>query len=43
MPKLPVTPEMPLSINIIRLQAYQLAPDEAIFFDWLVVKQVAFQ
>ena len=29
--------------NILRLQYYLLAPDEIIFFDWLVVKQISFK
>lgn len=31
----------PLSVNIQRLEAYLLAPDEVILFDWLVIKQSA--
>jgi len=29
--------------NIMRLQDYLLPPDEIIFFDWLVVKQISFK
>jgi hypothetical protein len=29
--------------NIIRLQDYLLPPDEVIFFDWLVVKEISFK
>ena len=39
----PNIPEIPLCINVIRLQSYLLAPDEVILFDWFVVKQVAFK
>lgn len=35
-------PEIPLCINVLRLLSYKLAPDELIMFDWLVVKQIAF-
>lgn len=31
----------PLSVNIKRLEAYLLAPDEVVLFDWLVIKQSA--
>ena len=31
----------PLCTNIKRLEAYLLAPDEVIFFDWLTIKQSA--
>ena len=40
--KLPTTPEIPLCINVLRMLSYRLAPDELIFFDWLIVKQIAF-
>ena len=43
MNKNPNIPEIPLCINVIRLQSYLLAPDEVILFDWFVVKQVAFK
>lgn len=34
----------PLCVNIQRLELYLLAPDEVIFFDWLVIKQsIVFQ
>ncbi|MCC8188758.1 MAG: hypothetical protein LIP08_15010 [Bacteroides sp.] len=39
----PKAPSHPLSININRLRYYLLAPDEAILFDWLVVKQISFK
>lgn len=35
-------PEIPLSINILRLQNYKLSPDETVFFDWLIVKSISF-
>ncbi len=35
-------PEIPLCVNILRLQHYLLQPDEVVFFDWLVVKTIAF-
>lgn len=43
MNKNPNIPEIPLCINVIRLQSYLLAPDEVILFDWFVVKQVSFK
>lgn len=43
MNKNPNIPEIPLCINVIRLQSYLLAPDEVILFDWFIVKQVAFK
>lgn len=33
--------DSPLCVNISRLKNYLLAPDEAIMFDWLVIKQSA--
>ncbi|BCI64889.1 hypothetical protein [Coprobacter secundus] len=36
-------PDIPLCINIIRLQSYLLAPDEVVLFDWFVVKQTSFK
>lgn len=35
-------PEIPLCINVLRLLNYRLAPDELVLFDWLTVKQIAF-
>ncbi len=43
MNKNPNIPEIPLCLNVIRLQSYLLAPDEAILFDWFIVKQVSFK
>jgi hypothetical protein len=40
--KNPNTPEIPLCINILRLKSYLLPPDELMFFDWLIVKQISF-
>lgn len=37
------TPEIPLCVNIFRLQTYRLTPDEVVLFDWLVVKQISFK
>ncbi|MBD5375455.1 MAG: hypothetical protein HDR77_08265 [Bacteroides sp.] len=34
--------DYPMAVNVIRLQAYLLPPDEAVFFDWLMVKAAAF-
>lgn len=39
----PNAPEIPLCTNVLRLQSYLIAPDEVIFFDWFVVKQLSFR
>lgn len=36
----PLRFDTPLCVNVIRLQDYLLPPDELIFFDWIVVKQI---
>lgn len=39
----PEAPEMPLSVNILRLHFYLLQPDEVVLFDWFIVKQISFK